>query len=127
MKGPTVTFDPQAEQKGVMSGIFNIPYSTYGLTLQQLAALGGYDHFNFGQNIVAFSKDGLTHDYISPFNEPALGRGLGLDPLEGGKPLNIADNWPEYWDEVPIFNRSDLYVFGLSNQQTSFVDEPNLV
>jgi hypothetical protein len=122
----SLTVIPDFSGPGSIGAQISIP-STFGLSLQQVTQLGGYDHFNWLQTITGFSFNGKPMTSIAPFGISALGRSVGFDPLLGGNFGSIDDNYPPYWNEVncPLCE-SKYYVFTGENQ-TVFRDAPNLI
>jgi hypothetical protein len=111
---------------GTMGAQFNIP-ANFGLNVQQVANLGGYDHFNWLQTITGFSYNGVPESSIAPFGLSVLGRPTGLDPALGGNLGRRADSFAPYWNEVNCFLcGSDYYLMSGVNQ-TVFRDSPNLI
>lgn len=97
-----------------------------GITIQQAAQLGGYDHFNWLQRITKFEFEGEVRSSIEPFGLSFLGREIGLDPLIGGNPWSLADSEDLYFDETPVLFRSDYFIQNGENQ-VFFRDSPNLI
>ena len=75
------------------------PKSKFGLTLDKVASIGGFDHFNWIQVVrkypgsLAILKDGFCYPilpHVLPYYDPPP-RGINCQP---------ADELPFYWDEV---------------------------
>ncbi len=64
-----------------------------GSLISALAALGGFDHFNIEQEIVAINR---------PYIDPIMSRGTGIDPFIGGNDGVPADEYRWYHNEVPV-------------------------
>jgi PEP-CTERM motif len=104
--------------------------------LQGLAQLGGFDHFNILQEITEVDFLGAPideHEWHD--NHSALARFTGIDPLLGGNPGLAnppSDNYPWYYDEVPVtglIRNSDPGLLVDNNttiSQLTFHDEPNI-
>lgn len=101
-------------------------------SIDDAARLGGYDHFNWLQNITSFEFEGETRTVFDPFPLGVLSRGTGLDPLLGGNAGQFADNSPLYWNETNsiLFPDSLFIDFDAgdgSPNNSSFRDGPNLI
>jgi hypothetical protein len=101
--------------------------SSFGLSLSQVAQLGGFDHFNWLQNITGFSFNGAPRTSIAPFGVSLVGRSTGVDPALGGNFGQFADNLPPYWNEVNCTLCSSNYFIRTGDNQTVFRDAPNLI
>ncbi|MBW4456003.1 MAG: DVUA0089 family protein [Nostoc indistinguendum CM1-VF10] len=87
--------------------------------LNSLASFGGFDHFNWYQEITSIDSGLATN----------ICRGIGVDPLPGGNcSFTIADQFKWYWDETPVFGRGDFFVQERTKAtELEYVDAPNLL
>jgi len=116
--------------------VTSVGIDSYGLTLQQAAALGGYDHFNWLSTITGYSYYGQEEPCISIGPLSIQIRCTGFDPQLGGAfGVAGADNYDPYWNEVNCFFCLSSQYYGytynngdnqiISNQDV-FADSPNL-
>lgn len=115
-----VSLSVTSDQQGI-TGSFT---PNFGLTLDEAAAIGGYNHFNWVQTVVSY-PGGFCR--IPIVNAPFI------DPPQGGctLPRVNADNLPFYWDEGlagadPGYLLEDNISLGAGGKRISldFVDYP---
>lgn len=94
----------------------------------EVAELGGFEHFNFYQEITSVSLNGAE----GPIANAIAGRGPGVDPLLGGNnTFSPADDFPWYYDEVDVPGGNpelniDSSPFPSSQFGVTFLDHPSL-
>ncbi len=108
MHSSSVTIDKGISGPGSM-GAFVTLSSRIGLS--DAAKLGGYDHFNWLQEITGFSYKGSLEKSIVPFGLGFLGRSTGIDPLIGGNLGLPANSYNPYWNEIHCLLCSSKYFY----------------
>jgi len=95
------------------------------LSLIEAAKLGGFDHFNWYQEITRIQ---LPLNLPAAIFEYLAGRGLGVDPQLGGNPHGpVRDLYQWYWDEVLTGDRGYFIDSHFFANEVDFEDYPNLV
>ena len=74
-----------------------------GYSLEEVAAVGGFDHFNWVQHALEYPGVILNANYF-PVTAPFL------DPVHGGWATNAADQYDFYLDEAPVAGGSNWYL-----------------
>ncbi len=108
-----------------------VPLPTFGLDPEyhspptDLTSELGIDHFNWRQEIEAFTFLGVPD---TEFVEYLVTRGTGVDPLFGGNPGQPGDNFEWYYDETVVPGGDPALRIDKNHLQNflSFSDIPNL-